>query len=269
MNKNIKEEVHDFWNDASCGEELYLDAFDIESFKKQSNKRYELEPYILDFADFKSTTNKKVLEIGVGLGADHQKFIESGAIITGIDLTPRAIKNTEARLKLFGLHSSLGVGDAENLLFEDNSFDEVYSWGVIHHSPNTSKAISEIYRVLCPGGVGKIMIYHKWSIIGFMLWFRYAFLRLRPFTSLTSIYDNYLESPGTKAYSRSEAKILFKKFSRISIKTILTHGDLLESDAGQRHKGRLINIARKIWPRPIIKKILPNAGLFMLIKVIK
>ena len=269
MNISKKEEVHDFWNDASCGEDLYLNSNDKDGFKKQSDKRYELEPYILDFADFKSTNNKRVLEIGVGLGADHQKFIESGAITTGVDLTSRAIEHTEARLKLFGLSSYLYVGDAENLSFKDNSFDEVYSWGVIHHSPNTVKAISEILRVLSPGGVGKIMIYHKWSLIGLMLWVRYALIGLKPFTSLTSIYARYLESPGTKAYSKNEARQLFQDFSKVSISTVLTHGDLLESDAGQRHKGIFINVARRLWPRALLKRFVPNAGLFMLIKVIK
>jgi ubiquinone/menaquinone biosynthesis C-methylase UbiE len=269
MNTSKKDKVHDFWNDASCGEELYLQSHDKDGFNMQSNKRYELEPYILDFADFNRAKDKKVLEIGVGLGADHQKFAESGAIMTGIDLTSRAIENTKARLKLLGLESSLLVGDAENLQFKDNSFDEVYSWGVIHHSPNTSKAVSEIFRVLAQGGEAKIMIYHKWSLIGLMLWLRYALLRFRPFTSLEYIYSEYLESPGTKAYSKKEAKELFCNFSQVNIQTVLTHGDLLESDAGQRHKGIFIDIARKLWPRSLIKKILPNAGLFMLIKAIK
>jgi hypothetical protein len=113
------------------------------------------------------------------------------------------------------------------------------------------------------------MIYHKWSLIGLMLWLRYALLRFRPFTSLEYIYSEYLESPGTKAYSKKEAKELFCNFSQVNIQTVLTHGDLLESDAGQRHKGIFIDIARKLWPRSLIKKILPNAGLFMLIKAIK
>ena len=269
MNRNKKDEVHNFWNDASCGEDLYLKSHDREGFNMQSNKRYELEPFIIDFANFQGAKNKTVLEIGVGLGADHQKFAESGAILTGLDLTPRAIENSIARFKLFNLESSLFVGDAENMKFKDNSFDVVYSWGVIHHSPNTSKAVSEIFRVLVPGGEAKIMIYHKWSLIGLMLWLRYALLRFRPFTSLESIYSEYLESPGTKAYSKKEAKKLFCNFSEINIQTVLTHGDLLESDAGQRHKGIFIDIARKLWPRLLIKKILPNAGLFMLIKAIK
>jgi len=267
--RNDKTKVHDFWNNASCGEELYLDGHDKGGFEKQSQKRYELEPYIIDFAEFELSQNQKILEIGVGLGADHQKFIEAGATTYGIDLTERAIEYTKARLNLFGLESSLSVGDAENLRFEDNSFEVVYSWGVIHHSPNTERAISEIHRVLEPSGVAKVMIYHKWSLIGLMLWLRYGLLRLRPFTSLDTIYSKYLESPGTKAYSKKQARKLFSDFSIIEIKTILTHGDLLQSEAGQRHRGVLINLARKIWPRKLIQSVLPNSGLFMLIKVRK
>ena len=264
-----KSKVYDFWNDASCGEELYLEGRDKIAFEKQAQKRYELEPYIKEFAEFEASRDQRVLEIGVGLGADHQKFIEAGANVCGIDLTERAIENTKTRLKLFGLESSLRVGDAEKLEFDDNSFEIVYSWGVIHHSPNTQKAINEIYRVLAPGGVGKIMIYHKWSLIGLMLWLRYGLFKLKPFTSLKTIYSKYLESPGTKAYSKNEAEKLFSNFSVVDIKTVLTHGGLLQSEAGQRHKGLLIEIARKIWPRKLIQSLLPSAGLFMLIKVIK
>ena len=113
------------------------------------------------------------------------------------------------------------------------------------------------------------MIYHKQSIVGFMLWIRYALLRLRPWISLNEIYDKYLESPGTKAYTYKEARQVFSKFKIISIASPLGHGDLLESEAGQRHRGTLQNIARKIWPRTLIKTFLPNNGLGLLITVEK
>ena len=83
------------------------------------------------------------------------------------------------------------------------------------------------------------------------------------------IYSNYLESPGTKAYSISEARHLFKDFKNIEIKTVLTHGDLLTSEAGQRHNGFLLNVARLIYPRSIIKYLFPKNGLFMLINAKK
>lgn len=269
MNEN-KLLVKDFWNEASCGEELYLKGESLkDAYINQSLIRYRLEPYIISFANFEGAKNKKVLEIGVGLGADHQKFAEAGAELFGIDLTERAIKNTSERLKLFGLNSSLSTGDAEHLKFENNTFDQIYSWGVIHHSPNTQQAIDEIYRVLRNDGKAKIMIYHKYSFVGYMLWLRYAFLKLKPFTSLAEIYSKYLESPGTKAYTTKEAYEMFSKFSSVQISTVLTHGDLLTSQAGQRHNGFILTIARKLFPVWLIKKIFPTHGLFMLISASK
>ena len=244
-----KQQVHDFWNEAACGETLYLSGTDRAGFEAQLKRRYELEPFILEFAKFEESKGKTVLEIGVGLGADHQKFAEAGAILYGIDLTGRAVERTRNRLTCFGLKSTLDVGDAEQLAFADETFDRVYSWGVLHHSPDTPKAMSEVWRVLKPGGDARVMIYNKWSMIGLMLWVRYALLRLRPFTSLKEIYARYLESPGTKAYTVVEARQLFSAFSEVTIRTILTHGDLLESEAGQRHAGIMLSIARRIWPR--------------------
>lgn len=264
-----KKEVYDFWNDASCGEALYLSAETREGFAKQLQKRYELEPFILEFAKFKQSKGLKVLEIGVGLGADHQMFAESGADLYGIDLTDRAIEHTRNRLSSFQLQSVLNVGDAENLNFQNETFDLVYSWGVLHHSPNTPKAIKECWRVLKNGGIARIMIYHTWSMVGFMLWLRYGLLRFRPFVGMKQIYSQYLESPGTKAYSFAEAKDLFKDFSEVKIRTVMTHADLLESDVGQRYRGIILTFARKVWPRWLIRRLFPNAGLFMLIEARK
>lgn len=260
-----KRDVHDFWNDASCGEELLLPSRDREGYKEQAAERYRLEPYILDFAGFQSAADLDVLEIGVGLGADHQSFAENGARLHGIDLTERAIEHTGRRLALFGLKSSLQVADCEDLPFADDSFDLVYSWGVIHHSPDTPKAAREILRVLRPGGRFAVMIYHRYSFVGYMLWLRYALARGRPLTGLDAIYSRYLESPGTKAYTLEQARALFEGAGEVRARTVLTHGDLLASGAGQRHQGRLLNIARKVWPRALIRRLFPTHGLFLLV----
>ncbi len=261
-----KELVRDFWNEASCGERLYLDGASTQDYARQSERRYELEPYIIPFADFESTRGLRVLEIGVGLGADHQRFAESGAMLTGIDLTERAISHVRRRLGLVGLTSELRTADAEALPFADSTFDRVYSWGVLHHTPDTPKAFTEVLRVLKPGGRASIMVYHTWSIVGYMLWIRYGLLRLRPWTSLREIYDKYLESPGTKTYTAREAHVLMRGFESVQISTVLTHGDLLTSEAGQRHRGALLSIARAVWPRWLIRALLPGHGLFMLIQ---
>jgi ubiquinone/menaquinone biosynthesis C-methylase UbiE len=264
-----KQAVQDFWNAASCGEALYLHGTEMASYAEEARIRYELEPYIPEFAQFSSTRDKDVLEIGVGLGADHLGFAQAGARLTGVDLTPRAIEHTRRRLEAFGLRSKLQTADAENLPFSDDSFDVVYSWGVLHHSPNTPKAINEVWRVLRPGGSARIMIYHTHSFVGYMLWIRYALLVGRPWLSLTDIYASQLESPGTKAYTVAEARELFKRFSRVDIQTVLTHGDLLLSDAGQRHRGLLLKVVRLLWPRRLIQTLMPRHGLFLLALAVK
>jgi len=264
-----KRAVQEFWDRAACGEELYLANQQREGYSEQARRRYELEPVIAEFAAFEVAAGRTVLEIGVGLGADHQRYAQAGARLSGIDLTERAVKHTRRRLELFGLESSLSVGDAERLAFPADAFDSVYSWGVLHHSPDTPRAVAEVHRVLRPGGVARIMIYHKWSLVGYMLWLRYALLRLRPWMSLREIYARYLESPGTKAYSVEEARRMFAAFTSVDIRICLTHGDLLESDAGQRHRSLLLRVVRAIWPREVLRRTAASHGLFMLIRAVK
>jgi hypothetical protein len=111
-----------------------------------------------------------------------------------------------------------------------------------------------------------VMIYHRRSCVGYMLWVRYALARGKPRTTLTEIYSRYLESPGTKAYSRNEAGTLFDEFHEVEMRVQLTHADLLASSVGQRHRGLLLNIGRRLWPRWLIKAVLPGHGLFLLIR---
>lgn len=261
----LKNSVKDFWNEGACGEKLYLQGEGVDGFDNQAAERYRLEPYIAEFAGFADASGKSVLEIGVGLGADHQCFAEAGAILAGVDLTERAIRQTSERFRLNGLKSDLRVADAEALPFADASFDRVYSWGVIHHSPDTARAAREILRVLKPGGRFSVMVYHRASFVGYMLWLRYALARAKPLTSLDTIYAEHLESPGTKAYSIEQGKALFAGAVNLHVRSVLTHGDLLSSEAGQRHRGAVLTIARKIWPRGLIRRFFPTHGLFLLI----
>ncbi len=260
-----KELVRNFWEKASCGEALYLEDSTQNGFLKQSCIRYQLEPYILRFAEFRKYSGKKVLEIGIGLGADHQEYAETGADLYGIDLTQRAVNYVRKRFAITGAVSHLSIGDVENLAFRDEMFDLVYSWGVIHHTPNTAQAAREILRVLKKGGEFKVMIYHKYSLVGYMLWVRYALMKLRPLTSLAEIYGRYLESPGTQAFTTGEARQLFKGAEYLAINIELSHGDLLNSAVGQRHRGIWLCLARIIWPRLLFRNLLKKHGLFMLI----
>jgi hypothetical protein len=113
------------------------------------------------------------------------------------------------------------------------------------------------------------MIYHKWSLIGCMLWARYALARLRPWMTLTEVYAHCLESPGTKAFTTREAREMFSSFATLAVSVVLTHADLLESAVGQRHRGVLLSLARRLWPRALLRRFAPGQGLFMLITAVK
>jgi ubiquinone/menaquinone biosynthesis C-methylase UbiE len=268
--RDLKARIRSFWEEKSCGEAYAAGESEKEYYESHARARYELEPYIRDFARFQEGKGKEVLEIGVGMGADHVEWAKSGPrSLVGIDLTPRAIEHTRKRLATQALGADVRLGDAENLPFPDASFDLVYSWGVLHHSPDTPKAVEEVFRVLRPAGTARIMIYHKHSLIGYMLWARYGLLAGRPFRSLNDVYAEHLESPGTKAYAREEARRMFKSFSRVSIRTQLSFGDLLQGGVGQRHAGMLLSAAKRVWPRWLLKRGFRECGLYLLIEATK
>lgn len=266
----LKNEVRDFWEKASCGE-VYAKGDSLRQLlESQAKARYELEPYILEFARFAEGAGRDVLEIGVGMGADHLEWARARPrSLAGIDITPRGVAYTRSLLELYGFTSRLQVGDAENLPFASESFDLVYSWGVLHHTPDTPAAVREVWRVLRRNGVARVMIYHARSIVGGMLWARYGLMAGRPARALADIYAHHLESPGTKAYSIEEARRMFSSFSRVEARSQLSFGDLLEGAAGQRHTGALLSAARALWPRPLIKRLLPRCGLLLLIEAVK
>jgi SAM-dependent methyltransferase len=266
----VKASVAEFWERASCGE-VYAEGPTLrQQLDAHARARYALEPYIFDFARFGEGRDRDVLEIGVGMGADHLQWARARPrSLTGIDLTSRAVQFTQTRLALEGFTADVRVGDAERLPLDDASVDIVYSWGVLHHSPNTPQAVREVHRVLRPGGTARVMVYHRRSLVGAMLWIRYALLRGRPFRSLDSVYSEHLESPGTKAYSRAQARALFAQFATVRLDIRLSNGDLLEGAAGQRHRGPLLAAARRLWPRSLIRRFAPNWGLFLLIEAVK
>jgi len=269
---NLKTDVQSFWNAGSCGETYAQGQTEAEQYATQAAERYKLEPYIHPFARFEEGTGKDVLELGVGMGADHQEWAQAQPkSLTGVDLTDRAIAHTQKRLDLAGLTSTLQQSSSNPLPFSDETFDIVYSWGVIHHSPDTPELAAEICRVLRTGGVARIMIYHTWSLTGLMLWARYGLLRGRPLTPMQEIYATYLESPGTKAYTKQEARKMFLAagFSDVKIHIQLGHGDLLEGDVGQRHRGRLLTVAKALWPAWFFKVFTPFLGLYLMIEAKK
>ena len=231
-NKDLKEKVQSYWNSQTCGTQFTdKEKYTKEFFEEIEKDRYEKEPEILPFAQFHSGQGKNVLEVGVGAATDFLQWAKGGANLYGIDLTPEAVEYAKHRLELYGLKAKdIKVADAENLPFENDFFEIVYSWGVIHHSPDTAKAMKEIIRVLKPGGKAKIMIYNRKSILAYFFWIKHALLKLKWNQSVQDVLWNKMESFGTKGYTINEVKQLLQNESikDLEVKTVITYYDKLK-----------------------------------------
>lgn len=163
-NADLKERVRAFWQAHPCGTKFSdAEIGTPEFFERVEAHRYDKEWHIPNAAGFAGAKGLRVLEIGCGLGTDGAQFARAGADYTGIDLTEAAIELAQTRFEVSGLTGEFRVADAENLDFADNSFDLVYSHGVLHHTPDTARAIAEVHRVLKPGGRAVVMLYHRGS----------------------------------------------------------------------------------------------------------
>ena len=214
--------VRDYWDAHPCGEGLteaergsrrYFD--DVEAAKDR------LEPYVHDFVEFGRWRDKDVLEVGCGLGTDTVRFARAGAHVSAVDLTEAAVELTRRRLADEGREASVVQADAEDLPFADDSFDLVYSWGVLHHTPATARAVAEVARVLRPGGEARIMLYNRRSLFALGVWLLRGALRGRSLTAALAT----VESPGTKGYTRAELRRLFAPFAVVEVDTIATAYD--------------------------------------------
>jgi ubiquinone/menaquinone biosynthesis C-methylase UbiE len=122
------------------------------------------QPWLPEVVPFHEMAGKQILEIGFGPGYDTLKFMQAGAVYSGIDITPENVDRTRKHLGFFGYAPNVQQADAENLPFPDASFDIVYSNGVLHHVPDMQKAFREARRVLKPGGEFIILLYNRFSV---------------------------------------------------------------------------------------------------------
>lgn len=257
--ETLKSEVQSFWNRQSC--DTYIatsEKFSREYFEEIESFRYKDQPFIHAFAQFTRFRGKRVLEVGFGAGTDFIQWLRAGAVATGIDLTQEGLDNLSNRIRVYGLPApeSIRVADAEKLPFESNQFDLGYSFGVLHHSPNTEQAISELVRVVRPGGSVKFMVYNVRSLCVIKTWVKYALLRGHIFKGPRWAIWHHMESPGTKAYTRAElARILEKlPLENVEVRTEMTAADYLAFSAIKPLNLFCRALLRLVGNRPIWKR---------------
>jgi 2-polyprenyl-3-methyl-5-hydroxy-6-metoxy-1,4-benzoquinol methylase len=157
-------EVRDFWEHNPCGHDTSQTEDRRRYFKELEEFRYGQAPWIPEAADFAAYRGKRVLEIGCGMGTDGAQFATAGAEYTGVDLTEAAVALARENFELRGLRGDFMTANAEELPFPDESFDHVYSFGVIHHTTHPEAIVAAINRVLRPGGTVTAMLYNRTSI---------------------------------------------------------------------------------------------------------
>jgi 2-polyprenyl-3-methyl-5-hydroxy-6-metoxy-1,4-benzoquinol methylase len=214
---------------------------------------------------FDTLRDKRVLEIGCGLGAHAQLLSEAGCNLTGIDLTEKAVENTKHRLELAGLGADIRRMDAEHLEFADGEFDFVWSWGVIHHSADTERIIREVHRVLKPGGEFRLMVYHRRSLSGFYCLARGLFTgKFFKGMSVQQILSFYTDGYLARFYTRRELRALLARcgFSAVETQVLGQKSELLPLP-GKGVSGRLKQSLLRLLPDALAEPALSVAGYFL------
>jgi SAM-dependent methyltransferase len=214
---------------------------------------------------------RRVLEVGCGMGAMASMWAERGAKLTAIDLNAVAIAQTRRRFEVFGLEGEIRQSDGRSLPFADGEFDYAYSWGVLHHSPDLSRSIEELLRVLRPGGEFGVMLYHRHSLL---YWYRVLYLEgllhgERIFLDDLRLASRYTDgeraegNPHTWPITRAEAHRIFGAHAReVNVRVLGTDIDgILASE--------IAPVAWRVIPRLLRKSLARRFGWSLWISGVK
>ena len=277
----LKDRVRRFWDNQPCGvRHGRAEPGTREFYKAVEAHRYAQEFHIPQVAEFTRHPNERVLEIGGGLGTDGRQFARNGAQYVDADLSRNSLTLARQGFRLERLPGAFTEADAEDLPFLSESFDVVYSHGVLHHTPDTERAIGEVYRLLKPGGKAIVMLYARESL-GYVAAHllgraRLAVLRrkmgrtaFKEFVGLPADHRGWLPTqiavnnstdglgnPLSRFYTAKELRAMFGRFSSVT----------LEKHYFPRHK---VPVIGPRLPRGVAAWLGKTAGSFWYIKAVK
>jgi SAM-dependent methyltransferase len=201
-------------------------------FERLVETRDELSPWLADALDYRGASGLDVLDVGCGQGIDLYRYANEGAHAVGVDLTPRHVELARAHLVAMDEAATVRQADAEALPFDPDSFDRISSNGVLHHTPDFAKALSEIHRVLRPAGEARIIVYNKRSLhywLGQVVYngvVRGGLLRERSMAGVLS---------GGVEYSRIGARPLVRVFTPGELRRQLYAAGFMDVTVSSRH----------------------------------
>jgi ubiquinone/menaquinone biosynthesis C-methylase UbiE len=206
-----KKDVADFWNRNVCQADLPQTVRGTrEFFDEVEAIRYKYHyhlPPLFERMKLACGEGGKLLEVGCGMGTDLLQLARTGINVTGVDLTEAGIELARKRFDVYGTQAELKVADAENLPFVGREFDVVYSFGVLHHTPDTKSSVREVCRVLKPGGKAFVMLYYRPSLNYLAHWI----------TGIPFDGTKKDKCPVERAYTKREIRDLFDMFKEVHI----------------------------------------------------
>ena len=219
---SVLEQVREYWDRRPCNiRHSPKPVGTREYFDEVEARKYFVEQHIPNFAQFEKWRGKRVLEIGCGIGTDSINFARAGADLTVVELSERSVEICKKRFEVYGLKAHFYRGSAEELssFVPVGPYDLIYSFGVIHHTPNPERVLKEIKKYCSPKTEIRIMIYSKWSwkVLWIILTYgKGAFWRA---DELVSIYsDAQTGSPVTHYYSFKDIHRLMSHFQIIEMR---------------------------------------------------
>jgi ubiquinone/menaquinone biosynthesis C-methylase UbiE len=218
--------IKEYWNEHIHDLEIATHPVgSIEFFQELDEYRFDKLRYLPQVVDFSSYRSKTVLEVGCGVGIDLLRFARAGSHVTGIDLAEISIELARQNFTFNGLEAHLQVMNGEEMTFSDNSFDVVYAHGVLQYTHDATGMISELHRVLKPGGEAIVMVYNKYSWLNLL-------------SKIMKVELEHEDAPVLRKYSVDETKKLLRPFSQVRI---LVERFPVESKLHQGLKARLYN----------------------------
>lgn len=211
IHAGLTREIRGFWTQHVNAERVYGKTVstyargDERYFSDLEQQRYRSHRHLLPWIQ-SMTPGRTVLEIGCGVGLDSYTMATHGLQVVAVDLTQVAAHTANQRFRNNAMMGSFACADAGHLPFQNNNFDYVYSFGVLHHAADTELTIHEVRRVLRPGGVAKIMLYHRHSLNEFV----HRLMRA-PFEEKNAL------CPVVRRYTKTEILRLFAKFRNIDV----------------------------------------------------
>jgi SAM-dependent methyltransferase len=253
-NDQLLDEIRRYWNTHIHDLEIAKHPVGTKEFFADLREyRFDKLRYLPEVVDFAAYKDRRLLEIGCGVGLDLVEFAQHGSQVTGVDVAESAIDLATKNFAYHGVHGDLRVMNGEALAFEDNSFDAAYAHGVLQYTADARRMLAEIHRVLKPGGEALLMVYNRYSWLNLL-------------SVLLGVTLEHEDAPVLNKYSARQFAEMLERFSevqlcfeRFPVKTRL-HGGL---------KGVLFNTLfvplYNLIPKPLIRR----SGWHLLAKVKK